>query len=553
MMVGERLLTIKGIEGMRKVMEKNRVPRPTNANDYDRSGKGKSKVDEGRSSRDSFAENRMASEKMNIDERVINKKKYGGVENVNIGMRIYEGEDDEVCEKGLRITIKEKSNCHSSKMIPKESKTKTKAMVKFVMIDKGLAENQATRKVYEEVYSDEQDKIKEMIMKKKLAERGVTRQVLSIAEIETWSEEKLGFYKNYIGAEAYDNMVSQIRIGNSEDINDKARLLKNLIDHMSIVGNKPWVLLGDFNVILRSNENSNRLSIKSEDTQYFRACIDCLGMEDINMSGLFDTWIQEIKNLDLGVLKKLDKIMAKRLKFMKKYTRDLNRKNGDVFDKVKFLRTKLGRVQGCLEKDPSNTYLREEEMIYAYAFKEAALDEEKLLQQKTKIAWLKDGYFNSSYFHKKSRMLFSSIDDNKASRPDGYSSKFLKAAWNVVGQDLCFAVKEFFTKGKLLIKINTTLISLIPKVKSLARVTDYRPISCCNVVYKVISKVIINRLKLVLNGLVDVNQSTFIRGRQCSDNILLAQEFMRNYCWGYMAKNCAFKVDIQKACESEIP
>nr|GFA52256.1 hypothetical protein [Tanacetum cinerariifolium] len=59
--------------------------------------KGKSKVDEGRSSRDSFAENGMASEKMNIDERVINKKKYGGVENVNIGIRIYEGEDDEVC------------------------------------------------------------------------------------------------------------------------------------------------------------------------------------------------------------------------------------------------------------------------------------------------------------------------------------------------------------------------------------------------------------------------------------------------------------------------
>ncbi|GJT43288.1 hypothetical protein Tco_0952003 [Tanacetum coccineum] len=78
--------------------------------------------------------------------------------------------------------------------------------------------------------------------------------------------------------------------------------------------------------------------------------------------------------------------LAKRLKFMKKHMRDLNRKNRDVFNKVKFLRTELGRVQGCLDKDPSNTSLREEEMIYAYAFKEAALDEEKLLQQKTKIA-----------------------------------------------------------------------------------------------------------------------------------------------------------------------
>ncbi|GKF31079.1 ribonuclease H-like domain-containing protein, partial [Tanacetum coccineum] len=77
-----------------------------------------------------------------------------------------------------------------------------------------------------------------------------------------------------------------------------------------ITRNKPWVLLGDFNVILKSNENSNGLSIKNEDTQDFRACIDCLGMDDINMSGLFYTWIQKMKNHDLGVLIKLDRIMG---------------------------------------------------------------------------------------------------------------------------------------------------------------------------------------------------------------------------------------------------
>lgn len=143
-----------------------------------------------------------------------------------------------------------------------------------------------------------------------------------------------------------------------------------------------------------------------------------------------------------------------------------------------------------------------------------------------------------------------SIDDNKASGPDGFTSKFFKAAWNVIGKDTCSAIKEFFTSGKLLGEFNTTLISLVPKTKSPTRVTDYRPISCCNVVYKGISKVISNRLKLVLNELVDSNQSAFIPGRQISDNILLAQEFMIGYSWKDNARNCAFKVDIQKAYDT---
>ncbi|GKA59321.1 RNA-directed DNA polymerase, eukaryota, reverse transcriptase zinc-binding domain protein [Tanacetum coccineum] len=95
-------------------------------------------------------------------------------------------------------------------------------------------------------------------------------------------------------------------------------------------------------------------------------------------------------------------------------------------------------------------------------------------------------------------------------------------------------------------------ISLIPKVVVPKKVIDYRPISCCNVVYKTISKVITNRIKRVLSGLVGENQSAFIPGRQISDNILLTQEFMRGYQWnvGQRASRCAFKIDIQKAYDT---
>lgn len=137
-----------------------------------------------------------------------------------------------------------------------------------------------------------------------------------------------------------------------------------------------------------------------------------------------------------------------------------------------------------------------------------------------------------------------SIEDDKAAGPDGYTSKFFKAAWSIVSVDVCAAVKEFFSSGKLLGEFNANVISLIPKLQVPLKVSDYRPIACGNVIYKCISKVITNRLKEGLCSLIDCNQSAFIPGRQISDNVLLAQEFLKGYNWKRTSSKCAFKVDI---------
>ncbi|GKC80075.1 hypothetical protein Tco_1130849 [Tanacetum coccineum] len=126
----------------------------------------------------------------------------------------------------LRLKIKNLENqiSHSNKIIAKEFKMKVNDMVKSVMIEKGLTKNQAYRKVYDEVYRDEHDRIEEMIMKKQLAEVELfckIRQVLSIVEMETWSKEKLGFFKNSISEEAYEGMVNQIGIESNEDMNEE--------------------------------------------------------------------------------------------------------------------------------------------------------------------------------------------------------------------------------------------------------------------------------------------------------------------------------------------
>ncbi|XP_071739508.1 uncharacterized protein [Rutidosis leptorrhynchoides] len=138
------------------------------------------------------------------------------------------------------------------------------------------------------------------------------------------------------------------------------------------------------------------------------------------------------------------------------------------------------------------------------------------------------------------------IGEDKSPGTDGYSSAFFKKAWDIVGQDVCKAVMDFFRNGQLLTKINHTVLAMLPKVETPSMVNDYSPISCCNVIYKCISKIITARIKGSLNDIVSDNQSTFVPSRRITDNILITQEIMKNYHLDRGVPRCAFKVDIQK-------
>ncbi|GJU23245.1 RNA-directed DNA polymerase, eukaryota, reverse transcriptase zinc-binding domain protein [Tanacetum coccineum] len=285
-------------------------------------------------------------------------------------------------------------------------------------------------------------------------------------------------------------------------------------------------------------------------------------------------------------------VLAKRLKMMKRHMRKLNRKNGNVFANVKKLREEMLKAQVELDKSLYSAELRERELLCSNSYKSALLDEERIIE----IISDEDGesftgvdvadkfveHFQKIFgvegetypvddptqlFSKKIsqedalemvkpisneeiKSAIFDIEDNKAPGPDGFTSKFFKASWGIVGGDVCRAIKEFFSSGKMLGELNTTIISLVPKSKNPGKAADYRPIACCGVVYKCISKVITNRIKIVLNKLVDPNQGAFIEGRQISDNILLIQELMNGYTWKNKIRRCAFKVDIQKAYDT---
>ncbi|GJX81501.1 RNA-directed DNA polymerase, eukaryota, reverse transcriptase zinc-binding domain protein [Tanacetum coccineum] len=285
--------------------------------------------------------------------------------------------------------------------------------------------------------------------------------------------------------------------------------------------------------------------------------------------------------------------LVKKLKALKPHLNKLNWKNGNLFEKVADPKTKLFNVQRRIDLDPTNKVLRNEGVEMLREYKEAFVDEEKLLRQKAKVTWLREGDKNSAYFHEvlkgrinRNKIMFVCvedgrrcencdvadqfvkhfegflginppvtrltvndaylfvkqilgaeaifmkreindeeikialfyIDDDKALGPDGYTSKFYKKAWDVIKGEFCAAIKEFFLTGKLLGEVNATLISLI----------------------------LTNRIKSILNQIMDDNQSAFVPGRAITDNILLTQELLKGYNCINGPKRCSFKIDIQK-------
>uniref|UniRef100_A0A8I6XHE9 Reverse transcriptase domain-containing protein n=1 Tax=Hordeum vulgare subsp. vulgare TaxID=112509 RepID=A0A8I6XHE9_HORVV len=141
------------------------------------------------------------------------------------------------------------------------------------------------------------------------------------------------------------------------------------------------------------------------------------------------------------------------------------------------------------------------------------------------------------------------IGDLKAPGPDGMPSVVYKRNWPLMGDQVVEEVLAVLNGGEIPAGWNDTVIVLIPKVKSPSRIKDLRPISLCNVLYKLVSKVIANRMKLILPQIISDNQSAFIPGRLITDNVLISYEISDYILHKTKGKEgyAAVKADMSKA------
>lgn len=137
---------------------------------------------------------------------------------------------------------------------------------------------------------------------------------------------------------------------------------------------------------------------------------------------------------------------------------------------------------------------------------------------------------------------------SKSPGVDGFNAGFFQAHWSLVKDSVVNAVLSFLNGGEMPEEINKTLLVLIPKVANPQEMAQFRPISLCNVIYKLCSKTMANRLRPLLDGIIAEEQSAFVPGRLITDNVLIAQECL-HYLDHKKGKSgcCAIKLDMAKA------
>ena len=137
----------------------------------------------------------------------------------------------------------------------------------------------------------------------------------------------------------------------------------------------------------------------------------------------------------------------------------------------------------------------------------------------------------------------------KSPGPEGFNFKFIKQFWDVIKPDIKRFLDEFHANGIFPRGSNSSFITLIPKLKDPQNLFEYRPISLIGCVYKIVAKLLANRLKKVMPNIIDEKQSAFVSGRHLLHSVLVANEAVEEAKRGH--KSClVFKVDYERAYDS---
>ncbi|XP_074305997.1 uncharacterized protein LOC141641225 [Silene latifolia] len=262
--------------------------------------------------------------------------------------------------------------------------------------------------------------------------------------------------------------------------------------------------------------------------------------------------------------------VVKNLKALKIMLRKLNREcYADVENNTNITKGKLEKIQQQLQQTPTDPNLIMKEIEIAQAYRDLDNARSSYLAQKAKIKWMESGDSSTGFFHGiiKKRMLKNQVlkieDQNGSVCTKGSSIQgaFLDYSKNLLGsskpnENVNISIVE---KGRCCTEehstilngtLNATTVTLIPKVNNPGKVQQFRPIACCNVIYKTISKLLCNRFAEILPDIISQNQGAFVQGRYILENVMICQDIIKLYNRKSVSPRCLFKIDLQKAYDS---
>ncbi|XP_022867239.1 uncharacterized protein LOC111386969 [Olea europaea var. sylvestris] len=277
----------------------------------------------------------------------------------------------------------------------------------------------------------------------------------------------------------------------------------------------PWLILGDYNNVLKFDEKCNGADVTPYEIKDLTNCCLHVGLTDVCSIVCYYKWTNG------SVWSKSDRAIVN----------DIWVQNGAYVD-ANFL------LSGCLS-DHSPCIVSIHDRVGS------AKTPFKFFNKRTKHEDFHDLIQASMNFNIKETLF--RIEDDKSPRPDGYTSCLFKSAWGCIEHDFVEAIMEFFSSGSILKQINHAVIALVQNSSHNPSFGDYRPISCCNVICKVITKTLASRLRPILGDIVDQAQTAFIECRSMTENIHLAQELLRQYNRKRVTSRCLLKIDIRKA------
>ena len=145
--------------------------------------------------------------------------------------------------------------------------------------------------------------------------------------------------------------------------------------------------------------------------------------------------------------------------------------------------------------------------------------------------------------------VIQSCNGNKAPGPDGFNMHFIKEQWGMIKDDVMKLFDVFFSTGNLDKRLNNSFIVLILKCTLPTCLNMYRPISLVGCIYKIVAKVLANRVKRVMEEVVEDNQFSFVSGKQILDCCLVANEVIDSIKKSGLG-GLLLKVDFKKAYDS---